>query len=229
MCANPLAMAASAGKIAVMRKLINDWKADVDAIDRKLGPVLNFAIMSGNTQAVSLLLEHDVRVNYDSDDFASLLPPLALSAYISNLEMFRTILKNAEGRLNPWEFNKALILASAAGNLDILDTVLEYDHDNGTYQSSLNAAVRNTRWDACLKILAHPKAQGLDCGELFERAATGSETTLIELLQACWENNREAVKGVLDKCLYQAADNEKEPTVRLLLQLGANPDATGEE
>lgn len=90
--ANPLAMAASGGKIAVMRKLITDWKADVNAIDQKLGPVLNFAIMSGNTEAVSLLLEHDARVNYfDSDDITSLLPPLALSALISNLEMFRTI------------------------------------------------------------------------------------------------------------------------------------------
>ncbi|KAF3764164.1 hypothetical protein M406DRAFT_277649, partial [Cryphonectria parasitica EP155] len=54
--AGPLAMAAYNGQTAVMSKLITDWKANINAIDDQTGPILNAAILSGNTDAVNLLL-----------------------------------------------------------------------------------------------------------------------------------------------------------------------------
>ena len=50
------------------------------------------------------------------------------------------------------------------------------------------------------------------------------------ILSAIWDHTGgEINKELMDKCLYTATDNEKEGTVKLLLEFGANPDAEGDE
>lgn len=220
-------MAALNGQIEVMRKLMISWNANVDAVDHQYGPVLNSAIISGNTDAVNLLLERDVRVNYGMNEVE--VAPLAMSAFYSDMEMFSTILDKTGSNLTPEEFDKAMIWASAAGNLDILRKLLSFDHEHGAFQVSLFNASENQNWESCLLILRHPPAQGLDCDDVLKRAATGSET-LDEVIQACWDNNENGISQVvLDECLYQATDREKRSTVELLLKFGANANATGVE
>lgn len=223
--ASPLAMAAFRGQTAVMKKLIVEWQANFDAVDDEEGPVINAAILSGSTDAVELLLQHSPKLNYDLGEVK--VAPLAMLAYYSDLEMFDVVLEKAEG-LSPDEFDKALIWAAASDNLDILKRLLAFEHDHDVYQKGLMSATKESNWDSCLAILIHSAAQGLECNDLFTRAATGSET-LIEVLEACWANSHEGInKQVLNTCLYEATDNEKESTVRLLLKFGADPNSTGE-
>lgn len=224
----PLTMAAYNGQTEVMRKLIVDWKANINALYNE-GPVLNAAILSGNTDAVKLLLEHEVRINYGMGEVE--VAPLAMSAYYSDLKMFSTILEKTKSKLTPEEFDKAIIWASAAGNLDVLRILLPFEHEHEAYQFSLLNATHRTKWDACLLILKHPAARGLDCeGLLTHACAEIANETLVEVIQACWDNsNKSLSQEVLDQCLYEATDKEKESAVRLLRKLGASPDAKGKE
>lgn len=220
-------MAAFKGQVEVMRKLIMDWNADVDSIEDDAGPVLNSAISSGNADAVNILLDNGAKVNYDLDEVA--VPPLAMAAHYSDTALFSTILEKTKGKLTPEEFDKAMMWASAAGNLDNLRTMLRFDHDFDAFRVSLECATDGTNWEACLLILRHPPAHGLNCERLLTLAATGDET-LLEVMQACWDNqNGGFSQEVLDKCLYEATDKEKESTVQLLLKFGASANATGEE
>lgn len=220
-------MAAHNGQIEVMKRLIVDWKANINAIDDQTGPVLNAAIVSGNTDAVKLLLEHEVRVNYGIDEVP--VAPLAMSAYYSDLKMFSTILDKTKSKLTTEEFDKALIWASAAGNLDILKILLTFEHDYAAYEASLMSATAEMNWEACLLILKHPPARGLDCDDILTTAEIANEM-LVEVIQACWDNSDAGLsREILDKCLYSATDKEKESAVELLLKLGASPDAKGEE
>lgn len=224
----PLMMAAYNGQTEVMRKLIVDWKANINALCDE-GPVLNAAIVSGNTDAVNLLLEHEVRVNYGIDEVD--VAPLAMSAYYSDLKMFSTILEKTQSKLTPEEFDKAMIWASAAGNLDVLKALLSFEHKHEAYQTSLSNATYWTNWEACLLILKHPPARGLDCeGLLTHACAEIANETLVEVIQACWDNSGESLsQEVRDRCLYEATDKEKESAVKLLLELRASPDAKGKE
>lgn len=230
--AGPLAMAAQNGQINIMRKLMLDWKANINAVDSDIGPVLNAAIISGNTDAVKLLLENGVELTYDEDllDKMEVAPPLVMSAYFSDIKMFSAILEGANDKLTPDAIDDAMISAATGGNLDILRTLLEsFEHEHEAFQGSLYAATAEANWEACLLILRHPPAQGLDCEELFQRAATGNED-LNEVLQACWGNNKSSIsRSVLNDCLYEATDKEKESTVELLLQFGADANAPGRE
>ncbi|PSR84431.1 ankyrin repeat-containing domain protein [Coniella lustricola] len=232
---SPLTMAAYNGQVDVMRKLINDWKADINAFNTISGPVLNAAIISGNTDAVELLLEHGVKLTYDEEihnggNDEEVAPPLAMSAYHSDIKMFTAILDGAKEKLTPSMIAEAMESAAAAGNLDILRTLLEsFEHEQATFQICLESATEESNWDACLLLLQHPAAGVLDCQGLFTRAATGNED-LVELLQACWDNTHGDIpQGVLDECLYDATDKEKETTVELLLNFGADANATGKE
>ncbi|KAK0704077.1 hypothetical protein B0T26DRAFT_681683 [Lasiosphaeria miniovina] len=229
----PLSMAALSGCTAVMAKLMS-WKANPDAVDAEMGPVVNAAILSGNTDAAKMLIDKGARLNYDDDDGSDdenereWSPPLALAAEYSDLTMFDTILEAGAQSLGGDEYDKALVAAAVSGRVEVVGRLLQFNPSEASFQDALEAAHAESNWDVA-KVLLRSAPQPLDCDDLFETAATDAES-LESVLQAVWEHTHHGVaQPLLDECLYAAADSEKEDTVKALLAMGASPDAPGDE
>lgn len=230
----PLAMAAQSGKTGVMEKLIRHG-ANVDAIDDEIGPVVNGAILSGNYDAVKMLIARGARLNYPlSDDgsggvewTADWPPPLALAALHSDLVMFDTVLEAGAGVLSAEEYEKGLVLSSFSGRAEVVSRLLEHGYTEQAFQTALQAAASEENWDVIRLLLK--SSDGLDCDDVFREAAAAAEN-LEDVLDAIWAHTHHSIdQTILDSCLYIATDREKEKTVESLLGMGADPDAHGEE
>ncbi|KAF3926119.1 Ankyrin-1 [Orbilia brochopaga] len=221
----PLAMAATQGHCRVMVKLLNRG-ANPNSLGQG-GPVINEAIVSGNMEAVRLLVEHGALLTHDDED-SEVPPPLALSALLSDLAMFTYLLDACADKIPHIEYSKALIFSAIAGRIEVTRRLMAFGHDVDTLSAALSAAAEEENWDIMLLILE--SSQGLNCDEVFETVAVSTDQQ-DKILSAIWKHTRGSVsQQTLSDSLYQATDKEKESTVRLLLQeFGANPNATGEE
>ncbi|KAK6542248.1 hypothetical protein TWF694_006211 [Orbilia ellipsospora] len=221
----PLAMAAFKGHCKVMIKLLNRG-ANPNALAED-GPVINEAIVSGNLEAVRLLVEHGALLAHDDEDDDN-PPPLALSALLSDLTMFTYLLDACAEKIPHKEYNKAFISSASAGRIEVTKRLLQFQHDQQTFQEALEAAALEENWEILLLILE--SCQGLDCNSVFHQIAEGSEQQ-DKLLSAIWKHTNGTVsQETRDDSLYEAVDREKESTVKLLLEeFGANANATGSE
>ncbi|KAF3929654.1 Ankyrin-2 [Arthrobotrys entomopaga] len=221
----PLAMAAFKGHCKVMIKLLNRG-ANPNALADG-GPVINEAIVSGNLEAVRLLVEHGALLSHDDEDDDN-PPPLALSALLSDLTMFTYLLDACAEKIPHKEYNKAFISSASAGRIEVTKRLLKFQHDQTTFQEALEAAALEENWEILLLILE--SCQGLDCDSVFHQIAGGSEQQ-DRLLSAIWKHTTGTVsQQIRDDSLYEAVDREKESTVKLLLEeFGANANATGVE
>ncbi|KAI0120115.1 ankyrin repeat-containing domain protein [Nemania sp. FL0031] len=220
----PLHMAAFGGHVEVMRKLVLRG-ANPNASANDIGPVVNAAICSGNRAAVELLVENGVSLTaYDDDEFA----PLALAARLSDVSMFEYLIQKYADQLPAVEFSKALVGAAEAGKIEVLNKLLEFEHEVSFFQAALDIAVNEWNWDTVTILLQ--KHAGLNCNGLFLEAATCSEPQ-DKMLELAWEYaNGSITAETLNDSLYEATDTEKDTTVELLLnKFQANPNATGEE
>ncbi|KAM7194684.1 hypothetical protein V8F20_007876 [Naviculisporaceae sp. PSN 640] len=235
----PLAMAVQGGRhLRVMEKLLS-WNANPDTVDSVVGPVINGAILSGNMDAVQLLIHHNARLNYDynvsPDRFW--LPPLATAAQYADLAMLDAVLVTAANRaekLSPDEYLKALVSAAISGRVEVVERLMaEYMPTLEYLQVALQSATDESNWDVVRMFLKMRPDEGrLDCNRSFKAAATSSESFAIvkDILSEAWEHSGGAIdQHVLDECLYVCTDNEEEETVKLLLEMGASPDAEGQE
>ncbi|KAK3324113.1 ankyrin repeat-containing domain protein [Cercophora scortea] len=224
---SPLGMAAYEGRVSVMQKLIS-WNADINVSPKNDISILSSAILSGNLDAAKMLLERNAKLRYGSENIAK--SPLNMAVYSSDMNILNTILEAGANSLLPEDYDAALLQAcsKSGGSVEVVRRLLQFDHEPHAYQDSLKAAALQLQWDVALLLLKHQPAQGLDCDDVLFRAATGSET-LLEVIQACWDNTDGKIsKETLDNSLYEATDKEKESTMKPLLKLGADPDATGE-
>ncbi|RVD90439.1 uncharacterized protein DFL_001404 [Arthrobotrys flagrans] len=221
----PLAMAAYKGHCRVMIKLL-DRGANPNALAEGR-PVINEAIVSGNLEAVQLLVEHGALLAQDDNDDDN-PAPLALSALLSDLTMFTYLLEACADKIPHKEYNKALISSASAGRLEVTKRLLQFSHDAITFQAALKAAADEENWEILLLILE--SSTGLDCDEVFKQIATSSEQQ-DRVLTAIWKHTNGSVsQETIDESLYEAVDIEKESTVKLLLEeFGANANATGVE
>ncbi|EPS39642.1 hypothetical protein H072_6585 [Dactylellina haptotyla CBS 200.50] len=221
----PLAMAAFKGHCRVMIKLLNRG-ANPNALAEGR-PVINEAIVSGNLEAVRLLVEHGALLTHDDDDDDN-HPPLALSALLSDLTMFTYLLEACADKIPHKEYNKAFISSASAGRLEVTKRLLKFKHNQDTFQAALSAAAYEENWEILLLILE--SCEGLDCDEIFQQIAVGSEQQ-DRLLSAIWKHTKCGIsQNTLDVSLYEAVDKEKETTVKLLLEdFNANANATGAE
>ncbi|KAK6495994.1 hypothetical protein TWF481_002023 [Arthrobotrys musiformis] len=221
----PLAMAAYRGHCRVMIKLL-DRGANPNALAEGR-PVINEAIVSGNLEAVQLLVEHGALLAQDGNDDDN-PAPLALSALLSDLTMFTYLLDACAEKIPHKEYNKALISSASAGRLEVTKRLLQFSHDAVTFQAALEAASDEDNWEILLLILE--SSTGLDCDDVFSQIATSSEQQ-DRLLTAIWKHTNGSVsQETIDRSLYEAVDIEKESTVKLLLEdFGANANATGVE
>ncbi|KAF3163644.1 hypothetical protein TWF225_002027 [Orbilia oligospora] len=221
----PLAMAAYKGHCRVMIKLL-DRGANPNALAEGR-PVINEAIVSGNLEAVQLLVEHGAILAQDDNDDDN-PAPLALSALLSDLTMFAYLLDACADKIPHKEYNKALISSASAGRLEVTKRLLQFNHDIVTFQAALEAAADEENWEIVLLILE--SSRGLDCDDVFSQIATSSEQQ-DRLLTAIWKHTNGVIsQETIDESLYEAVDIEKESTVKLLLEeFGANANATGVE
>ncbi|KAJ8125223.1 hypothetical protein O1611_g8416 [Lasiodiplodia mahajangana] len=220
----PLHMAAFGGHVEVMRKLVLRG-ANPNASANDIGPVVNAAICSGNRAAVELLVENGVSLTvYGEDEFA----PLSLAARLSDVSMFEYLIQKYADQLPAVEFSKALVGAAEAGKIDVLNKLLEFEHEVSYFQAALDVAVDEWNWDTVTILLQ--KQVGLNCNGLFLEAATCSEPQ-DKMLELAWDHaNGSITAETLNESLYDATDREKDTTVELLLnKFKTNPNATGEE
>ncbi|KAH7138655.1 ankyrin repeat-containing domain protein [Dendryphion nanum] len=219
-CETPLSMASYYGNTKVMKLLINSG-AHVNAADNDVGPLINNAIRSGNFQAVELLVENKATLSYESNG------PLEVAASLPDQTIFKYLMDAGKAQLQDHDYDAAFVAAAYAGNAEVFDRLLdEHEHSNEVAQRALQQATQETEWGIVRKILEH--YQDLDCNDLFKAVATSAED-LNELLDTVWQySDGKITQTALDDALYEATDNEKESTVRKLLELGASANATGE-
>ncbi|KAI1155722.1 hypothetical protein F4825DRAFT_406258 [Nemania diffusa] len=220
----PLHMAAFGGHVEVMKKLVLRG-ANPNASANDIGPVVNAAICSGNRAAVELLVENGVSLTAEDENVHS---PLALAAQLADVSMFEYLIQQYADKLPAVEFSKALVGAAEAGKVEVINKLLEFQHDGSYFQKALDVAVEEWNWDAVTILLQN--RTGLDCNGLFLEVSTCSEPQ-DKMLDVAWEYaNGSITAETLKASLYDATDREKDTTVELLLKkFNADPNATGEE
>ena len=220
----PLHMAACKGHVEVMGRLLKS-KADPNAMCNEFGPVINGAIMSGNREAVELLVDAKAELSLESDEFES---PLALATLFPDKSMFDYLVKSCSDKLPDKEYEKALIRAAEEGRADIFEQLIStIQYTPQGYEQALRMAEKESSWDI-IRILLK-KHGGLDYVELFTKAATGIASQ-DQILTDIWDSTEHKISlEVLNQCLYRATDLEKESTVELLLSFKADPNVTGHE
>jgi ankyrin repeat protein len=219
-------MAAYEGNTTVM-KLLLAAKADVNAVstsDGSEGLVLNCAICSGNIEAVRMLVNAGAIIH--SVEYS----PLQWAANLSDREVYDYLLKEGQAHLQPCDYGMALQGAAEYGNTEIFAELLEYEHEQHYVQDALNSAAEEEEWDIVRLVLNRPvldKYKGLRFDELLVAVAIATEE-LEELLDIVWHYAKGSIsQEAVNQALYEATDNEKKFTVRKLLSLGADANATG--
>jgi hypothetical protein len=218
-------MAASKGAIKVMNMLLTAG-ADPNAIDSDHGRPLNAAIDSGNLDAVKLLIEKGAEISPAPDSrFQS---PLSCAARLPDSSTFDFIMDAGKDVLTTLDRDDAFVSAADAGNVEVFRKLLEYEHRDEIFQEALERATEECEWEIVRILL--DQFSDLDCDELFEAVATGYDDQ-DELLDVIWKYTDGGIsKETLSRSLYQATDNEKESTVKYLLEeCKADPNATGDE
>lgn len=222
--ATPLAMAALNGAVKVMNMLLNAG-ADVNAISDD-GPPLAHAVDSGSCEAVRLLIGKGAHISPAPDDRFE--APLSCAARLPDSAAFDLLMDAGKDVLTHLDFDTAFVAAADAGNIGIIEKLLSYDHGADITQEALERATEEYEWEVVRLLLAN--YQDLNCDELFEALATGYDNE-DELLDVVWKYSEGSISvQTLNKSLYHATDNEKESTVKYLLEeCKADPNATGEE
>ncbi|KAG9235914.1 ankyrin repeat-containing domain protein, partial [Amylocarpus encephaloides] len=159
---------------------------------------LNAAADSGNVEMARLLVSRRAEVN--PDHTYAFGNALGLAAYCGHLELVNFLLEQG-CRVDVPDSVGELPLASAAqeGFNEVVEALLNYDDSPASHDQAL---LRSDSFAAA--------------------ASKGYHKILIILTDVGISSD------IMDKGLYEAADYQHDETVRVLLKMGANPDAEGE-
>ncbi|KAI6381342.1 hypothetical protein MCOR25_001273 [Pyricularia grisea] len=212
-------------------KLLLDNDADPNAFCKRFGPVVNAAILSGNNDAVTLLLSNE-RHNLEAHK-GKALPPLALSAAMSKREVFKEILTRNEGKWTAEDYHSALFQScfiQRPESIEILrDIAPKHVLDDDVLHEAMFKAAVWDNWD-CVSIVFNIKPKVASC-EIFYLAAVTKHGGKMadDVLHNIWAEGgpRIVPREVINAALYQATDNQKAGTVEWLLNFcHADPNAT---
>jgi hypothetical protein len=192
-------------------------------------PVINSAIRSGSLDAVKLVIARGAAVSYDPQKIGWC--PLADAAGLPDRIIFDYLLEQEE-KLQQHDYDKALVAAAEAGNVEVFTVLLEHEYDSEVLQEALEEATEDANWEVIRIILK--RHAGRDCNDLLKRLGT-SIHNLDELLEVVWaysqiDGNPDITEKTLNDTLYEATDKEKGSTVELLLKkCNADANAKGDE
>lgn len=232
-------MAAKRGHTAVMKSLLQHKNNPADPNAKKLrnaiGPVLNSAVLSGNVKGVQLLINNDGNpVIFDREDERFPLP-LVLSARHSDIAAFEAILTAGRRNWQVSDYEKALLEASGSGREEIVGEILKlcFGMPREVFQNAIDEATSERNWDVANMLLTHcdnMTFERIDCEHLFRHAAITPREEVVDLLKTVWKYTGGLDQKIVNDSLFGAVDNEKEQTVRWLLETcGADPNAEGEK
>lgn len=218
-------------------KLLIQKGANVNALSKDIGPVINAAIRSGTVDAVQLIMNGDVHFDVD---YTKCDAPLSLSAGISEPHLFEDILQSGRAKWlqNVKLLDQALIAASYSGRLQSVQILLKFSHTytNNTLENAMLSAATEKNWSSVNELLdyvitdtAKGNRRDVKLDDIFYLAATNREERL-PILQKIWAfTNQTVPSDVCDFSLYQATVLNKDWTVGWLLDVcQANPNTFGE-
>jgi ankyrin repeat protein len=216
-------MASYEGYVKVMKKLVAHG-ADINAFANDAGPVLNAAIGSGNREAVELLIDQGVELSIENNENADIPPPLAAAALNSDTALFDFLISKCANKLPAHDYDQALLHAAEAGQTEVFEKLLAYDHPEETYQAAMEVAAEEDEWGIVKTILE--RRTGLNCHKLFVKAATAFEDQS-QILRAVWRHTKKTLPvETINQALYEATDCENADIVQILLEeFDANPNA----
>lgn len=217
--------------------LLIEKEANVNALSKTIGPVINAAIRSGTVDAVQLIMSGAVHFDVD---YITYDPPLSLSAGISEPSLFKDILTSGRAMWlqNVKLLDQALIAASYSGRLQSVCILLEFDHiyTNNTVQTAVLSAAIEKNWasvnellDYAIKDTAVGNRRDVQLDDTFYFAATNREERLA-ILEKIWTfTNHSIAQDILNFSLYQATVMNKHATVEWLLErCSADPNTSAE-
>lgn len=216
----PLYVAASICNMEIVLELLQH-NADVNQKGGAHIRPLNVAAYFGYMEILRVLLEHGTEV--DPDDEYNYGSALGAAARSGHVEIIRLLLQkgwNSNPKMKT--YNSPLVAAATYGHAEVVQVLLEHGAESASQLQALNIASKNGQTDVVKNLLAatpylpHQKA--------FHNAATYGRDDILELLEKRGTNAE-----MLDTALYDASDQERESTVKLLLKLGANPNSEGKE
>ncbi|KAH6663685.1 ankyrin repeat-containing domain protein, partial [Halenospora varia] len=212
--------AIEAESIPIIQLLLNKG-ASPNSIGGDESTPLNCAAGIGNLEIVQLLLARGAELNPDMT--YRLANALGAAAYQGHDDVAKYLLERG-CHTNQADFQGEFPLALAAqeGYEEIVALILEYDREPQSHDQALDCAVKANELE-CVKVLIERCPMVLR-SDPFAYAASNGFSEILKVL-----TNTGVTSQVMDKCLYEATDYQHIETVEVLLQMGANPDAEGEE
>jgi ankyrin repeat protein len=217
--------------------LLIEKHANVNALSKTIGPVINAAICSGTVEALQLIMSGDVHFDFD---YTKCDTPLSLSAGISAPSLFEYILKSGRSKWlqNVKLLDQALIAASYSGRLQSVCILLAFDHifTNNTLETAVLSAALEKNWasvnellDFAIKDTAQGNRRDVKLDDTFYLAVTSREEHL-PILDKIWTFTNHSIAHIIcNFSLYQASVLNKDSTVGWLLDnCNADPNTSAE-
>ena len=182
---------------------------------------LNVAAYAGAIDIVELLLEHDIEV--DPDDDYRYGSALGAAARRGHADIVRLLLqKGWDANRKVKTYNSPLVAAATYGHAEVVQVLQEQELEGTSKIQALEIASKNGRTEV-VKLLLDRWPQ-LPHQKAFHNAASYGRDDVLELLEKQGTNAE-----MLNTALFDASDQERESTVKMLLKFGADPNAEGKE
>lgn len=202
-------------------KLLLDRQANVNLVGGLHRRALNAAAYYGHKDIVEELLEKGADVDPQEEyRYGSALGAAARKGHKATACLL--LEKGWNASRQGGTYGSILVIAATYGHAEVMQALLEKDHDVPSREQALEMASKNGRTDAVKKLLEH--SPFLRHQRAFLCAASFGQDDIVRLLK-----ERGVDQQTLNKALYDASDHEHESTVKLLLEFGADPNAEGDE
>ena len=182
---------------------------------------LNVAAYAGYTDLVHILLERGADV--DPDDDYRYGSALGAAARRGHVEIIQDLLqKGWDVNRKLKTYNSPIVAAATYGHAEVVKALLQHQVEGASQVEALEIASKNGRTEVVKNLLE--SKPNLPHQKAFHYAAMNGRDEIVELLEKCGTNPE-----MLDMALYDASDQERESTVKILLGFGASPGAEGKE